>query len=409
MKAKKVVILGYGMQGQAALHDLVTRSDVSEIIVADNRADLDVLLKQYPVERVKPSALDATDREQLSGLMTDADLVLEFLPGKFAFAVGQLAAELGVNLVSSMYYVNPGEEDPVKVAEQRKAFEALDRKAKEKGITILTEFGMDPGLDLVLGAKALSEFDEVSEFYSYGAGFPAPEFTDNPLKYKFTWSIIGVMFSYLRPAKVISGGGVREVPAREMFSKDNMHLLDVPEIGRTLECFPNGNTNHYAELFGLKETIREMGRYICRWEGHGAFWEVMAKSGFLDQKPVRVGNCEVVPAEFCAALLASQDQFFYREHEQDMALVRMDVRGRSEGKNKRVIYQLIDRRDLETGFTAMQRTVGFTASIGCQLILNGEFKETGVVLPMKVPFELVEREIGLRGMTVTREEFLLDE
>ena len=69
---------------------------------------------------------------------------------------------------------------------------------------------------------------------------------------------------------------------------------------------------------------------------------------------------------------------------------------------------MIDRRDLDTGFTAMQRTVGFTASIGCQLILNGEFNEPGVVLPMQVPFDLMEREIGLRGMTVTREEFPID-
>ena len=408
MAGKKVVILGYGMQGQAALYDLVSRSDVSEIIVADNKPDLEVMLEKYPPERVKPSKLDATDRDQLSGLMKGADVVLEFLPGKFAFSVGQLAAELGVNLVSSMYYVNPGEEDEVKVAEQRKAFEELDRIAREKGITILTEFGMDPGLDLVLGAKALSEFDEVSEFYSYGAGFPAPEVADNPLKYKFTWSIIGVMLSYLRPAKVISAGKTREVEARDMFSRENMHHLDIPGMGKRLECFPNGNTEHYAELFGLRKNIREMGRYICRWEGHGAFWEVMAKSGFLGHEPVKVGNSQVVPAEFCASLLASQDQFYYKKDEQDMALVRMDVKGKAEGKEKRVVYQMIDRRDLETGFTAMQRTVGFTASIGCQLILNGEFNEPGVVLPMQVPFGLMEREIGLRGMTVTREEFPID-
>lgn len=404
MKGKKAVILGYGMQGQAALYDLVNRSNVSEIIVADNRSDLDVLLGKYPSDRVKPSRLDATDKDQLSNLMEGADVVLEFLPGKFAFSTGQLAAEVAVNLVSSMYYVNPGEEDKTKVAEQREALAKLDEKAKEKGITILTEFGMDPGLDLVLGSKALSEFDEVSEFYSYGAGFPAPEVEDNPLKYKFTWSIIGVMLSYLRPAKIISGGKTLEVAARDMFSRENMHYLDISGMGRRLECFPNGNTEHYAELFGLKGSISEMGRYICRWEGHGAFWEVMAKSGFLDQKPVRVGNASVVPAEFCASLLASQDQFYYKKDEQDMALVRMDVRGKAEGKKKRVIYQLIDRRDLETGFTAMQRTVGFTAGIGARLILDGKFSKPGVALPIEVPFELVKKEIEALGMTIVREE-----
>lgn len=56
-----------------------------------------------------------------------------------------------------------------------------------------------------------------------------------------------------------------------------------------------------------------------------------------------------------------------KKDEQDIAFIRTHVRGVTNGQRKRIIYQIIDRRDLSTRFTAMQRTVGFTMSIGAQL------------------------------------------
>ena len=177
MSVKKgtVVLLGLGMQGKAALHDLVNNSDAAEIIVADNNLKLDSIIQAYPAERVKVVNLDASDESALAALMRKADVVIESLPPQFALKIGGIAAAAGVNLVSSMYYLNPGEKDAGKIAQNKKEFRNIDRVAKEKGATILTEFGMDPGIDLVVGAKALSEFDTVEEFYSYGAGFPSPE------------------------------------------------------------------------------------------------------------------------------------------------------------------------------------------------------------------------------------------
>ncbi len=51
---------------------------------------------------------------------------------------------------------------------------------------------MDPGIDLVLLGEAVRSLDHVEEIISYGAGFPEPEATDNPLKYKVTWTFEGV-------------------------------------------------------------------------------------------------------------------------------------------------------------------------------------------------------------------------
>jgi lysine 6-dehydrogenase len=404
MSKGKVLLLGLGMQGKAVLYDLVNNSNVAKIIVADINPDLASQLSSYPSDIVSAKRIDASNEAALESIMNTVDVVIEALPGPFALPMGRLAAKVGVNLISSMYYINPGEQDVTKIKSQKEEVSKINHEAKKKKIIILTEFGMDPGIDLILGAKALSELDEVEEFYSYGAGFPALEAANNPLKYKFSWSIIGVMRSYIRPARIISKGEIVTIPAQEMFARKNMHILNVKDIEAPLECYPNGNSDVYAELFNIKETIKGMGRYSCRWPGHCAFWDIIAKCGFLSEKPIPVNDKSISPAAFTASLLGSQQQFHYADNEQDIALIRIDVRGKSKGKKSRIVYQLIDRRDLATGFTAMQRTVGFTMSLGAQLILEGKLDNPGLLSPIEVPFDLLARGLEKQGMKISREE-----
>ena len=404
MSQKNVLLLGLGMQGKAALYDLVNHSAASHITVADNRRDLEAYLSRYPSERVTGRKTDVTDEALLSSLMKNVDVVVEALPAPFALSTVRIAAKLGVNLVSSSYFINPQESDEQKIRILKETMREINREAKAKKITVLPEFGLDPGIDLVLGAKAMREMDEISEFFSYGAGFPTFEAANNSLKYKFSWSVIGVMRAYMRPAKIISKGQIVEIEAKEMFAKENIHLLELEGMGLPLECYPNGNSVYYAELFGLRNSIREMARYACRWPGHCAFWEVMAKCGFLNEDPIRVGEAFISPVEFTASLLGAQSQFHYADNEQDVTLIRVDVRGKRKGKRSRIIYQLIDRRDLETGFTSMQRTVGFTMSMGARLIMEGRLKKTGLLSPVDVPYDLVAQGLEKHGMKITRQE-----
>ena len=404
MPVKRVVQLGYGMQGKACLLDLMKAAGVDEIVVTDCYPGFEGDIAVLGEPRVKAVKVDASKREELASVMSGADVVVELLPGLFALPVARLAAELGVNLVSAMYLANPGEQDPVKREANQEELARIDAAMKAKGKTILEEFGMDPGIDLVLGRKCLDGLDEIQAFHSYGAGFPELEAANNPIRYKFTWSVIGVMRSYLRPAVVIKEGRDVAVKADEMFCPANTHILDLPEMGGPLECFPNGDSSHFARAFGIRETVKDMGRYICRWPGHASFWAVMAKCGFLSDQPIRVGTGEVAPTAFCAALLGSQEQFFYGEGERDVALVRTDARGLKEGKAWRVVCQVVDKRDLSTGLTSMQRTVGFPASIGAQMILDGRLGKKGIVSPSEVPFEEFMQELGKRGITWNREE-----
>jgi lysine 6-dehydrogenase len=401
-----LLLAGFGMQGQAALHDLAQCGLFSRITVADHRPDLERLVRRYPVSLVTAIRLDAADDSQMARLVGSASVVVEALPATLVLRTGQLAAEAGVPLVSSMFYFNPEGLDDAAITAQQAAIGQVDRLAREKKIPILTEFGLDPGLDLLIAARAVSEFDEVHVFRTYGAGLPAAEARGNPLQYKFSWSPIGVMRAYHRNATVVRGGRTETIPAVEIFETRHGHTIDVESIG-TLECFPNGDAARYAKLLGIGGALQESGRYTCRYPGHCAFWNVAAKSGFLDTEPVRAGAIEIAPAAFTAALLSGQPQFQYEASERDLAFIRVEARGIAGGRRLRAIYDLIDYRDLTSGFTAMQRTVGFTLSRGAQLIASGRLKKAGLLTPLDIPYDDVMPALEQHGIRVQvrREEW----
>lgn len=402
--AKKIVLLGYGKMGRVVLDDLLKTAQFEQLVVADAGPNFKAEISRLTDSRVRPVHLDVDDRKALLELMKGADIVVELLPIRCTMQVAQAAVEAGVHLVSSVFIIDWSIQDPEGVQRQQEQMAEIDRKAREKGLTVLKEFGMDPGLDLIVAGDAVRQLDEVKVLYTYGAGFPEHSLSQaNPLGYKFTWSIVDTIYSYSIPGRIIKNGKAHEVPAEGMFERGNYHLLDLKEMGGPLECFVNGDGATLAELFpAIAKSATTLGRFICRWPGHAAFWEKMVKSGFNRSEPVQVNGTDVVPAEFCAALLGTQKQFHYQEGERDAALIRADARGIKDGKPARVISQLIDYRDLETGYSAMQRTVGFTMSIGAQMILNGTLSRRGIVEPTEVPYEPFVTELRKRQLDITR-------
>jgi saccharopine dehydrogenase-like NADP-dependent oxidoreductase len=68
----------------------------------------------------------------------------------------------------------------------------LDEKAKEAGIVIMNEIGVDPGLDHMSAMKIIHSVQKkggkITSFKSFCGGLIAPESDDNPWNYKFTWN-----------------------------------------------------------------------------------------------------------------------------------------------------------------------------------------------------------------------------
>jgi lysine 6-dehydrogenase len=400
--SRKIVQLGYGKMGRTVLDDLLKTATFDQLVVADSGPDFLSEIAKIKDPRIEPVSLDVDDRKELLAVMKGADVVVELLPIRYTMRVAQAAVEAGAHMVSSVFIIDWSVQDPVGAKRQQIEIAEVDRKAKEKGITVLKEFGMDPGLDLIVAGETLRQLDEVQVLYTYGAGFPEHGLSQtNPLGYKFTWSVVDTMCSYSVPGRILKSGKALEVPADGMFVPGNFHILDLPEMGGPLECFVNGDGESLARLFpAIAKSAATLGRFICRWPGHAAFWEKMVKSGFNRTEPVKVNGVDVIPAAFCAALLDSQPQFHYGEGERDVALIRADARGIKDGKPTRVVGQLVDYRDLITGYTAMQRTVAFPMSIGAQMIMNNDLSKRGIVEPSEVPFEPFIKELRKRGLDV---------
>jgi lysine 6-dehydrogenase len=385
----RILVLGTGLQGRAALHDLARSPGVAHVIAADaDGAGLTRYLDRLQAPKIEPVALDASNHDQVAALMRRVQAVIVLLPIAFHVPIARLAVASGIHLVNCSYA--PPE------------FRDIGQEAALRGLSILPEFGFDPGIDLVLAGQAVRELDSVHEFYSYGAGFPEPRAATGPLRYKITWTFDGVLKSYVRDAQVIRQGQAVAVPGREIFAPSNIHTVDLEGYGR-LEAYPNGNVIQFLDALGVTATVQNAGRFAMRWPGHCAFWHALAQLGFLDQAALPVGTASVVPREFVRSLLEPQLQF--ADDERDVAVIRVDARGIRDGRRRRLLYQVIDLRDLASGLFAMNRTVGYTASIGTQMILRGEITRRGLLTPLSdIPTDVFLAELRERGILVRREE-----
>ena len=385
----RILLLGVGMQGKVALYDLARSIEVTEVVAADREVDA---LRAHISDmgygsKVRPEILNAADPGSIDRLLAQRpDVVVDLLPVPFSDVVAEAAVARGVHLVNTIY-TSP-------------ALRRLAAQAQAKGITLLPEFGLDPGIDLAMLGQAVAEVDQIEGIISYGSGIPEPKAADNPLKYKITWTFGGVLESYRRDARLIRDGQLLEIDGRRVLDPEHMHKIDIEGVGQ-LEAFPNGDALPYADLLGLEAlTLDDMGRYTLRWPGHGRFWRAIVDLGLLEDEPVMVDGVEVNRKRFLAAALAPRLQL--GPAERDIVILRVEVLGRKDGRRARAVYQLIDRRDLETGQTAMSRTVGFTASIGAQLIGRGAITKRGLLSPVAdVPYNLLVEELAKRDIQIT--------
>ncbi len=398
---RRIVLLGYGMQGKACAYDLLKYGDFESLSVVDCYEGCLKDIEQLADPRVQGFNIKGEDKASLRKLFVQASLVIEFFPPHFTLDMIELAIDCGCHAMTSSYINNPAHVNQPGFMER---IEKLNKTAKEKGLIVLEEFGMDPGIDLAVGQQVVNCFDEVHALHSYGAGFPELQAANNPLRYKFTWSVIGLLRSHLRPAVYLDNGNPRHIAKDAMFSPENIHMLEIPGLEEELECFCNGNSMQYTHLFGIENHVKSMGRYICRWPGHGAFWERMARCGFLSSEAIWVGEQQVKPDEFCAALLGGQQQFYYQKEEKDIGLIRVDGRGMINGQQRQVVIQTIVRHDSDSGFTAMQQTVGFPMAIGSMMILDGKIQKPGMTMPMHIPLVFYFNELGKRGITFEKRE-----
>lgn len=381
---KIVVLGGLGYQGKAALIDLMRSAAVTEVVCADARTEgLSALAGFEGFGKVRAVQVDAASPASLAALLEQgADAAIDLLPIRFMLPAFEAAVAAQVPLVSTNY-AHP--------------LRHLDRSARERGVVLMPECGLDPGIDLVIIGGAVPRFDRLTRLDSYCGGIPEKAACDNPLNYKISWNWEMVLTSQMRPARFIRDGAALDVPAAEQHVCAMNHDIDFPGLGR-LEAIPNGDAVAYIERLGLSETIREAGRYSLRWPGWRALWRSLKALGFLEEVPVP-GLGGLTPKQFLVKHLEPRLQ--YGPEEKDLTPMVNVFEGEKDGRRLRLTTRLIIERDLESGLLAMSLGVGWTASLVAQMIARGEIATPGLLSPVQdIPYERFMREWKQRGVQV---------
>lgn len=138
-----VVLGGSGTQGRAAVLDLARSEAVDEVVNADSAPSVDSLRGVDDLSRVRDGTLDAAGRSSLIDLLGSADVAIDQMPRQFLSEVGSAAVEEGVSVVNTNYASDVAH---------------FDTPAREAGIAIMPECGLDPGIDLVKYGQAARRF-----------------------------------------------------------------------------------------------------------------------------------------------------------------------------------------------------------------------------------------------------------
>ena len=375
------VLGGLGLQGRAAIADLVA-SGVEEVICVDTAPDGAARLADLTdLSRVRFVVPEGSIGPALADVLADADAVIDLLPQPLMREAVQAAIATRTPLVTTNY---------------GKAIADLAPEAERAGVSIMTECGLDPGIDLVLYARAAKQFDAITSIDSYCGGIPEPKAMAKPLCYKVSWNFDMVLVSQNRDSVMIEDGKRVEVPAARQHDSPFIHEIEVAGLGR-LEAFPNGDALHYVEMLPSANGLRRSGRYTLRWPGWSAFWAPLKELGFLSED--KVPGTSSSPREFLGRLLGPQLQ--YGPGEKDLCVMRNVFSGLEGGRAKTVTSDLIIERDLTSGLFGMSLGVGYPASIVAQMLARREITTPGLLNPLlDVPDEPFFDELAKRGIKI---------
>ncbi len=418
---KKVLILGSGLVAKPIVQYLLSRN--LQVTVASNTPDRsDSMIAGHPAGI---SVLwEATDQETLGRLVAAHDITVSLLPYVFHVMVARHCILHRKNMVTTSY-VKP-------------EMKALDQQAKEAGIIILNEIGLDPGIDHMSAMRIIDHVHSreggILGFYSICGALPAPEAANNPFRYKFSWSPKGVVLAGNNDASFMKNGKMVDIPTKDLFREP--FKIHFPEVGE-LEVYPNRDSVAYKEIYGIPET-QTMYRGTFRYKGWcsalhaikalnliapdkfdmtGMTYAAMVRHqiknkwdnadagiactrelaasvlgvkvddhaldaiawlGLFEEKPMNRG----IDSTFEVTSDLMIEKMSLGENERDMvAMQHVFLAAYSDGRKEVIRSRMLDFGTLATD-TSIARTVALPAAIAVEMILEGAIGVKGVHVPV---------------------------
>jgi len=432
---KKVLLLGAGMVAKP-FTDFILDVNIHLTIATRTKQKADELIKNR--ENGKSVAWTVDDLTKLEELIAEHDVTVSLLPYTYHVTVAKLCIKHRKNMVTTSY-----------VSEEMKS---LDNKAKETGILILNEIGVDPGFDHMTAMRIIDKVHEkegkIKEFYSLCGALAAPEEADNPFRYKFSWSPQGVIMAGNNGAKYLKNNEILEIPTENLFK--NPLQIDFPEVGK-MEVYPNRDSLSYIDIYHLPD-IETMFRGTFRYpnwctsmdaikalgmvsyekqnfEGK-TYKDVVAEQINVYPKNVKEKVAEKLQLDIHDPAIESMEWLGFFNSEKvpfqegstfdltsDLMIKKMMLsKGsrdmvimlhsflveKADGTKEVIKSRLLDFATKED--TSIARTVALPAAIAVKMILEGKISDTGVHIPVsKSIYEPVLTELEKLGISMIEE------
>ena len=338
------------MVGSAMAIDMLQKHKVTLSDISPTR--LNELRAKHPALDILP--LDVKDTDAVQQAVKGFDLVICAVPGFLGFKTIKTIIEAGKNIVDISFFP----EDALE----------LDALAKEKGVTVIVDCGVAPGMgNFILGRY--NEILRLTDFECLVGGLPKTKTW--PFYYKAPFSPVDVIEEYTRPARYVENGNII---VREPLT--DCEFVEFDKVG-TLESF---NTDGLRSILFTMPHIPNRKEKTLRYPGHVEIVRALKQSGFFSPEKININGVSVSPLAVTSRVLF--DDWKLGDTEEELTVMRITLKGAdAEGKQVKVEYNLYDEYNPVTQTSSMARTTGYTATAAANMFLEGLFTEKGVFPP----------------------------
>ncbi|MCK4613413.1 MAG: saccharopine dehydrogenase NADP-binding domain-containing protein [Thermoplasmata archaeon] len=414
---KKVVVFGAGLVAAPLVEYLLRQPDFQVTVATRTVSKAEKMVGN--ATNGKAMAFTIDQEEKLKELVKEHNIAVSLLPYTHHVKVARCCLRHGKHIVTTSYVSD--------------AMKALDEEAKNAGIILLNECGLDPGIDHMSAMRIIHNVQakggKIASFTSFCGGLPAPEANTNPFGYKFSWSPRGVLLAGKNPAEFRMDGKDVHIESKDLFA--SYRMMDIEGLGE-FEAYPNRDSLPYKEIYGIEDTDTIL-RGTLRYPGWCQTLKAIADIGYLSEEPMPelagktfkdltaylvgagegghiqqkvadhlgldrsahqmerlewLGLFSDIPLprehdnslDMLCSLMESKMQ--YQKNERDMIILQHNFIAKYKGRKEHIVSTLI-AYGIPGGYTAMARTVGLPAAIATKMILQGEITEPGVHIPIK--------------------------
>ena len=376
----KMVVLGAGLQGCACAYDLLQNPAVTQVTLADLRPGvLPPFLARDWGGRLRPVQLDVTDGAAVRQTLKGNAAVMSAIPYYYNESMAAAAVDVGC------HFSDLGGNTEIVFAQKK-----LHQQALSRGVSVVPDCGLAPGMVNILAAEGIRRLDRTETVKVYVGGLP--QNPEPPLNYQIVYSLEGALDYYTTPSWVLRGGKPVQVDALS-----DLESVEFPRPVGTLEAFHTGGGISTLP-FAYEGKVDVMEYKTLRYPGHASVMRPIRELGLLDLAPIEVKGQSVVPRDFFIAAVRPK---LYKPQGRDLVALQVQVTGQKGGKPVQVGFRLIDRYDAEHGISAMMRTTGYSLSITGQMQADGRVTAKGVLTPDEaIPFQPYVAELAKRGVRI---------